>query len=148
MKSANMGQAADTFRTTRRRKDRHGRRQNTPITHPSLPIWRSRREQFDQMILNVVSSFADRFPEVGDLEFGVEEVPPSAPAPWEDFSVCVARAFPKDRTRGLKARVVVYRRPVLHRCRGMSCQDYLFFLLADRISQLLEVEPEELLGFT
>ena len=148
MRNVPVGKAADTFRTRRRRKDRHGRYQNTPIKHPGLPIWRSRRETFDRMVLNVVTSFGARFPEVHKLEFGVEEVPPSEPAPWEDHGVCSARVFPKDRSRGLKGRIVVYRRPVLHRCRGISCQDYLFFLLADRISQLLDVEPEELLGIS
>ncbi len=147
MKEVDLGRPANMFRVKRRRKDRHGRQQHTPISFPALPIWRTRREQFDQMVLNVINNYGEKFPEVHKIEFGVEEVPPSEPAPWEEHSVALARIFPRDRSRGLRHRIVIYRRGVLQRCKGSSCQDFLFLLLADRISQLLEVEPEELLGW-
>ena len=142
-----MGSSPGTFRTRRRRKDRHGRAQNTPITFPLLPAWRTRREEFDALVIEIVSQFAGRYPEVSSIEFGVEEVPPSSPAPWEDHDVCFARVFPKDRSRGLRDRIVLYRRAILNRCGGANCQEFLYFLLAERISRVLYVDPEELLGW-
>lgn len=137
---------AGSFRTPRRRKDRHGRRQNGVLVPAILPASRSRREKFDREILAILTRMKARYPEIGEIEFGVEDVPPSTPAPWEDFDVCLARSFPRDRTRGLANRIVVYRRPVMQRCGPEGCYPLLRLLLAYRISELLTVDPEELLA--
>lgn len=147
MEKVPIGDAAKQFRVRRRRKDRHGRAQNVPITYPMLPAWRTRREKFDELVLEVVGEFAARFPEVYSIEFGVEEVPPSSPAPWEDHDVTAARVFPRDRARGLRDRIVLYRRAILNRCAGGDCAELVYFLLAERISRVLCVDPEELLGW-
>lgn len=132
------------FRVRRRRKDRHGRGQMGIPIFPGLPVWRTRREEFDLQISAIIMRMQANYPAVDTIEFAVEEVAPSSPAPWEDHDVCVARVFPRDRSRGLLDRIVVYRRAVLQRCEPHNQMDFLALLLAERISQILDVHPEDL----
>lgn len=132
------------FREDHRRRDRHGRGQGK-LVFPALPVWRTRREQFDKMITSIVAHMQGHCPAVGSIEFAVEEVPPSDPAPWEDHDVALARVFPRDRARGLADRIVVYRQPVSSRCERQDLPQFLHLLLAERVSQILDVDPEELL---
>lgn len=129
---------------TRRRRDRHGRGQGT-LFPPGLPGWRTRSEQFDQLIGQLAARMQARFPEIGKIEFAVEDVPPSSPAAWETHDVCLARVFPRDSARGLNDRIVIYRRAVAMRCRPAELPDFLRLLLAERISRVLAVSPEELI---
>ena len=85
------------------------------------------------------------YPAVDTIEFAVEEVPPSSPAPWEDHDVSLARVFPRDRSRGLADRIVIYRQAVRHRCGRHELREFLQLLLAERISQVLNVDPEDLM---
>ena len=55
-------------------------------------------------------------PQVGSIQFAVEEVPPSDPAPWE-HGVVLGRGFAAQPRAGLPSRIVVYRRPVASRVR-------------------------------
>ena len=59
------------------------------------------------MVRELVTELISRWPQVSTIEFAVEDVPPSTPAPWESHSVVVARIFPADRRRGLRDRIVV-----------------------------------------
>lgn len=133
------------FRVSRRRKDRHGRGQTGIVIFPGLPAWRTRREEFDLQITAVIMRMQANFPAVDTIEFAVEEVAPSSPAPWEDHDVCLARVFPRDRSRGLADRIVIYRQAVLQRCERHNQFEFLMLLLAERISHILAVDPEELL---
>lgn len=71
----------------------------------------SRSDAFDNLVLDAVDRIERRLPSgLGDIEMGVELVPPSDPDPWETQLVPLARMFPAD--RGLPTRVVLYRRPI------------------------------------
>ena len=59
------------------------------------------------MVAELVTELIRRWPQVATIEFAVEDVPPSNPAPWESHNVVVARIFPADRRRGLHDRIVV-----------------------------------------
>ena len=98
---------------------------------PGIPARMTRRAQFVRCVQDAVSELTERWPAVATIEFGVEDVPPSDPAAWEDHSVVIARIFPADRRRGLRDRIVVYRRAM-----GQ--------ILADRISHILAIPPDEL----
>lgn len=138
---------APTAHRPRPRRDRHGRGARGPAFLPGLPAWRTRREEFDQIVANLVDDLSRRWPSVTSIEFAVEDVPPSDPAPWEDHSDVLARVFPADRRRGLADRIVVYRLPVEQRCqRDEEVVDLVRSLLADRISHVLAIPPEELGG--
>ena len=71
----------------------------------------TRRQQFDDLVLDSAARLEDRLgPLFNQVEFAVEDVPATDPAPWEREGVPLGRGFPG---RGkAPARVVVYRRPV------------------------------------
>ena len=64
--------------------------------------------------MDAAQDLARRWPSVDQIQFAVEEVPPSDPAPWER-SVVLGRGFTAEPRAGLPARVVIYRRPVASR---------------------------------
>jgi len=77
----------------------------------------TRREQFDDLVLDTAARLEGRVgARIQDVEFAVEDVPPSDPAPWEREGVALGRAFPAHGRQ--PARVVVYRRPVESRAEG------------------------------
>mgnify|MGYP006915348463 CR=1 FL=1 len=128
-----------------RHQNRHGRGDRGTLLFPALPAWRTRREQFYELVQEALDHFVFRCPEVATIEFGIEEVPPSDPAEWESHDQVLARAFPRDRRRGLADRVVIYRLPVVQRAGRGQVAAAVYTLLAQRISELLEITPEELL---
>ncbi|MDD9206849.1 metallopeptidase family protein [Georgenia sp. 10Sc9-8] len=100
-----------------RRRDRRGRGLRGPLVPPTLPAWRTRAERFDEMVVRVAEHLEHRFArELHEVEFAVEEVPPSEPSPWERDAVALGRYFPADGAAGLRGRIVVYRRPIVARC--------------------------------
>ena len=97
------------------RRDRHGRGLRGPLVPPHLPAWRTRAERFDEFVV-AADDLARHCPQVGSIQFAVEEVPPSDPAPWE-HGVVLGRGFAAQPRAGLPSRIVVYRRPVASRAR-------------------------------
>ena len=75
-----------------RRRDRHGRGLRGPLLPPHLPAWRTRAERFDELVVSAAEVLTRRWPQVGSIQFAVEEVPPSDPAPWE-HGVVLGRGF-------------------------------------------------------
>ena len=104
----------------------------------------TRAERFDDLVIESASRLEEAwgraFPPV---EFGVEDVPPSDPAPWEHSEVPLGRLFGAEGRE--PARIVIYRRPVETRVQG---QRELATLIADvvteQVAALLGVSPEEL----
>lgn len=129
-----------------RRRDRHGRGLRGPLLPPALPGARSRTEQFDDVVLSVVDRLERRLGrELDGVEFAVEDVPPSAPAPWEQGAVPLGRYFPADGAAGLTHRIVVYRRPVLGRTEGADdVASLVRDVLVEQIAHMLGREPEDI----
>ena len=98
------------------RRDRHGRGLRGPLVPPHLPAWRTRAERFDELVVAAADALPRHCPQVGSIQFAVEEVPPSDPAPWE-HGVVLGRGFAAQPRAGLPSRIVVYRRPVASRAR-------------------------------
>lgn len=110
----------------------------------TLPAHRSRAERFDELVLDAVERVERRWAhQVEGMEFAVEDVPASNPAPWERGGVPLGRSFPAD--AGLPGRVVVYRRPVESRAHD---DDDLAALVMDvvveQVAHLLGRRPEEI----
>ncbi len=126
-------------------KDRHGRGMRGPLLHPVLPGWVTRQEKFAARVKQVVDGLRDSCPDVLQIEYGVEDVPPSAPAEWEPADVSLSRAFPRDRKRGLAPRVVLYRLPIERSTRNLETQALVVALLVERTAEILGVNPESLL---
>lgn len=127
-----------------RAHDRHGRTPRYVRLFPGLPVWKTRRESFDSTVALVISELTERWPEVATIEFATEDVPPSDPAPWEDHGVVLARVFPADRRKGLGDRIVLYRLPITMRIPPADLYPALRALIAERVSHILYISPEEL----
>lgn len=124
-------------------RDRHGRGLRTPLFYPGLPARRSRRSEFERVMLACISDFSSRWPAVSTIEFGFEDIPPSDPAPWEDHSYVLSRLFPADPKRALKDRIVLYRLPITMRA-GTELPIMVRHLLLEHIAQVLIIPPDEL----
>lgn len=127
-----------------RRRDRRGRGLRGPLIPPALPGYRTRAEIFDDLVLDAVERLETRWSrELDGVEFGVEEVPPSDPAPWEVAGVPLGRYFPSD--AGLPARVVVYRRPLENRARDRAdLSAYVHEVVVEQVAHLLGRSPDEI----
>jgi len=109
-----------------------------------MPAHRTRAEQFDDLVLDVVEALQRRWgPQLAGTEFAVEDVPPSEPAPWEADGVPLGRCFPAE--SGRSARVVVYRRPVDFRAADDADRaDLVRDVVVEQVAHLLARTPEEI----
>ena len=127
----------------RKRRDRHGRGLRGPLVPSGLPVSRSRAEQFDGLVLDAAERLDQRWSEqLAEVEFAVEDVPPSDPAPWEHGEVPLGRLFP--RSGGHPARIVVYRRPVETRTSDLRDTARLVHdVVVEQVAHLIGIEPLE-----
>ncbi|ACQ79474.1 conserved hypothetical protein [Beutenbergia cavernae DSM 12333] len=111
-----------------------------------MPAARTRAQRFDDAVLDAVEDLERRWEkELAGIEFGVEEVPPSDPAPWEDGGVPLGRYFPADAVSGLGHRVVVYRRPVAARAEtDVEIAVLVRDVVVEQVAHVLGRTPEEI----
>lgn len=138
------GAQAPGPRAPRRRRDRHGRGPRGPLLPPGLPAWRTRAERFDELVVSTARDLARRWPQVEDIQFAVEEVPPSDPAPWER-SVVLGRGFAAEPRAGLPGRVIIYRRPVASRAaEDQALAELVRLVVVEQVALMLGRRPEEI----
>lgn len=127
----------------RRRRDRRGRGIRGPLLPASLPAYRSRAARFDDHVLDAVDVLEQRWgSELDGVEFAVEDVPPSDPAPWEHGEVPLGRFFPAQGE--LPPRVVVYRRPVETRAaEPREVAALTHDVVVEQVAHLLGLNPEQ-----
>jgi predicted Zn-dependent protease with MMP-like domain len=126
-----------------RARDRHGRGLRGPLVPREVPAWRSRRDRFDERVLDAVERLEQRWAQqLEGVEFAVEDIPPSDPAPWEHDEVPLGRFFPAQ--GDLPARVVVYRRPVESRApEGPEVGALVHEVVVEQVAHLLGLAPEQ-----
>lgn len=105
---------------------------------------RSRREIFDDIVIDVAERareyLGNRYAAV---EFAVEDVPPTDPAPWEEQAAPVGRLLPVGGVVG--HRIVVYRRPVETRARDTGeVTAIVREVIAEQVAALLGVPTSEI----
>lgn len=124
-----------------RSRDRHGRGLRGSLTPAGLPGHRTRAEQFDDLVLDAVERLERRWADqLAAVEFAVEDVPPSDPAPWEHGEVPLGRLFPAG--SGLATRIVVYRRPVETRAGERALLGPMVHeVVVEQVAHLLGLEP-------
>ena len=127
-----------------RRRDRHGRGLRGPLIPPGLPAARTRSQRFDETVSYAVIYLEQRLgQQMAGVEFAVEDVPPSNPAPWEHLSVPLGRYFPAD--LGMPHRIVVYRRPIEARADTDEDRfDLVVSILTEHLAHMLGRRPEEI----
>jgi len=104
----------------------------------------TRAEQFDELVLDAASRMEHHAgAALGNLEFAVEDVPPSDPAPWESADVPLGRLFAAQGK--LPARLVLYRRPVETRTTdARELAALVNDVVVEQVAALLGVDPRDL----
>ena len=131
-----------------RRRDRHGRGLRGRLVPPGVPLYRSRAEQFDDIVLEAVARLEPRWEtELSDVEFAVQEVPDADTA--DDEGVPLARivrgsADASDPQRPATGpRIVLFRRPLLARAEDEDeLSELVFDVVVEEFAEILGVDPE------
>jgi predicted Zn-dependent protease with MMP-like domain len=135
-----------------RRRDRHGRGLRGRLVPPAVPLYRSRAEQFDDLVLEAVGRLEPRWEsELSGVEFAVQEVPEDEELAPEVLSVPLAKAIPgsADTANPFRpatpARIVLYRRPLMARAEDdEELAELVFSVVVEELADLLGVDPEDI----
>jgi predicted Zn-dependent protease with MMP-like domain len=133
-----------------RRRDRHGRGLRGRLVPPGVPLYRTRSQQFDDMVLDAVARLEGRWEaELAGVEFAVQEVPEADELTDDSVPLPLARTVPgspdpADPARpATPTRFVVYRRPLLARSENEGeLSDLVFDVVVEEFADYLGVEPE------
>ncbi|HEY9351937.1 metallopeptidase family protein [Nocardioides sp. NPDC006303] len=129
-----------------RHRDRHGRGTRGPMavpTDPKVPVLRTRRERFDDIALAIVTEIDGRWQSrLGLIEYAVEESP-DIPKEWTVEDHIPLGSL--ERGSGAKpARLVIYRRPIEHRCNTRSeVEAMVLMVVVEQIADLLGIAAED-----
>ncbi|GAB2983387.1 metallopeptidase family protein [Nocardioides montaniterrae] len=108
---------------------------------PAPPLIRQRRQLFDRTVLDVVTEIDDRWAEhLGPIEYAVEDIP-VLPADWSSGQVPLSSVVrPKDGP----IRLVVFRRPVEHRCRDRADLEALVLtVVVEQVAEILGIPAKD-----
>ncbi len=131
-----------------RRRDRHGRGLRGRLVPPGVPLYRSRSEQFDDLVLEAVARLEPRWEtELSDVEFAVQEVPDLDTISEEGIPLArIVRGSPDTSDPGNPAtgpRIVLFRRPLLARAEDEEeLSELVFDVVVEEFAEILGVDPE------
>jgi len=113
-----------------------------PLAWPRVPAMASRRDRFDEAVLDAVGAFERRWgSELPELEVAVQDVPPTDPLPWEG-RVALGRLFPAKGATA--ARMVIYRRPVEARAADSTeVATVVHDVVVEQLATMLGLDPED-----
>jgi predicted Zn-dependent protease with MMP-like domain len=131
-----------------RRRDRHGRGLRGRLVPPEVPLYRSRSQQFDEIVLEAVARLEPRWEsELSDVEFAVQEVPDSDIAGAEGVPLArIVRGStdtsdPQNPATG--PRIVLFRRPLMARAEDEDeLSELVFDVVVEELAEILGVDPE------
>ena len=112
-------------------------------TDPKVPVLRTRRERFDDIALAIVTEIDARWQSrLGLIEYAVEESP-DIPKEWTVEDHIPLGSL--ERGAGAKpARLVIYRRPIEHRCNTRSeVEAMVLMVVVEQIADLLGIAAED-----
>ena len=129
----------------RRRRDRRGRGPRGPSVVPQVPgtqVRPTERMRFDALVLDVVRMLDERWhSRLGLVEYAVEDTP-WVPDDWSEDGVPLATLV-----RGSGAtpsRLVLFRRPIEHRCDDrVELRALVFTVVVEQIADLLGMDPDD-----
>ena len=155
-----------------RRRDRHGRGLRGALAPPDVPLYRTRVERFDDLVLQAVARLEPQWEaHLSSVEFAVEEIPPldetatggrgpvplsrlepgsprpQAPEPGTDGPE--GPALPRvDRPGGDTGqdppRIVVYRRPLMARADDEDeLGELVFDVVVEEFARMLGLDPTD-----
>jgi predicted Zn-dependent protease with MMP-like domain len=131
--------------THRSSRDRRGRGMRGPAIlpeRPGEPVLPTPRERFDELVLEVVADLERRWADrLGLVEYGVEDAP-QIPDDWETATVPLSSLVRG--SGGQPTRLVLFRRPIEHRCETRADLDALVLtILVEQVAELLGIDPAD-----
>jgi predicted Zn-dependent protease with MMP-like domain len=116
-----------------------------PAITPSLPgrpELPTRGERFDELVLDTVREIDTRWQDrLGLVEYAVEDTP-QLPDDWTGETVPLASLVRGHGTQ--PTRLVVFRRPIEHRCETRAeLEAMVLTVLVEQVAELLGIEAEE-----
>ena len=111
-------------------------------TTPGRPAGRTGRERFDALVLDVVTQIDRRWQRhLGLVEYAVEDTP-ILPEDWGEETVPLSSLVRG--TGGRPTRLVLFRRPIEHRCETRADLEALVLtVLVEQVAELLGIAPSE-----
>ncbi len=131
-----------------RRRDRHGRGLRGLLVPPGVPLYRSRAQQFDDLVLEAVARLEPRWEtELADVEFAVQEVPDADTTGDDGVPLArIVRGTPDITDPDHPAtgpRIVLFRRPLLARAEDEDeLGELIFDVIVEELAEILGVDPE------
>ena len=129
----------------RRSRDRRGRGMRGPGVLPRIPgapAGPSGRELFDSVVLDAVALVEERWHDrLGLVEYAVEDTP-LVPDDWDELTVPLASLV---RGHGGQAdQLVIFRRPVEHRCSNRrELRALVLTVVVEQVAELLGLPTDE-----
>jgi predicted Zn-dependent protease with MMP-like domain len=122
------------------------------LVPPGVPLYRTRSEQFDDIVLDAVARLEPRWEaELSSLEFAVQEVPEPEELADDSDDIPLARVIPGAPDRGDPARpatptrIVVYRRPLLARAENdEELSDLVYDVVVEELARALGIDPDSI----
>jgi len=131
-----------------RRRDRHGRGLRGRLVPPGVPLYRTRAQQFDDLVLEAVARLEPRWEaELSDVEFAVQEVPDFDSSDEDGVPLArIVRGSPDITDPGnpaLGPRIVLFRQPLLARAEDEDeLSELVFDVVVEEFAEILGVDPE------
>jgi predicted Zn-dependent protease with MMP-like domain len=115
-----------------------------------VPLYRTRSQQFDDMVLDAVARLESRWEaELAGVEFAVQEVPEADELVDDSVPLPLARMVPGTPNPGdpalpaTPARIVVYRRPLMARSdNDAELSDLIFDVVVEEFAGFLGLDPD------
>ena len=109
---------------------------------PGEPVLPTPRERFDELVLEVVADLERRWSDrLGLVEYGVEDAP-QIPDDWATGTVPLSSLVRG--SGGQPTRLVLFRRPIEHRCETRADLDALVLtILVEQVAELLGIDPAD-----
>ena len=120
------------------------------LVPPGVPLYRTRSEQFDDIVLEAVARLEPRWEaELASVEFAVQEVPEAEDLADDSDDIPLARVIPGAPDRGDPARpatptrIVVYRRPLMARAdNDDDLSDLVYDVVVEELARALGIDPD------
>lgn len=106
------------------------------------PAMRTGRERFDDLVLGIVTEVDGRWQDrLGLVEYAVEDAP-EVPDDWDSPTVPLSSLVRG--TGGDPTRLVLFRRPIEHRCETRSdLEGLVLTLVVEQVAELLGIDASE-----
>jgi len=109
---------------------------------PGRPELRTARERFDDLALSIVTEIDERWQDrLGLVEYAVEDAP-QIPDDWDPGTVPLSSLVRG--TGGDPTRLVLFRRPIEHRCETRTdLEAMVLTVVVEQVAELLGIEAEQ-----